>query len=59
MTQERWIALNKSGDVPTLDEVFAGWHYCPDWDFLLVGPGMKELHACCCNIITLEQEEQS
>jgi hypothetical protein len=32
----------------TPEEVEAGWHYCADWDFLLVGPGMEEREACNC-----------
>jgi hypothetical protein len=29
-------------------EVAAGWHWCAEWDGLLVGPGMRELECCRC-----------
>jgi hypothetical protein len=27
-------------------------HYCPDWDYLLIGPGMPEMEACLCVAVT-------
>lgn len=30
----------------TEDEIAAGWHYCYEWDFLLVGPGTDEWDGC-------------
>ena len=30
------------------DEVAAGWHFCCEFDGLLVGPGMGELRVCRC-----------
>lgn len=33
----------------------SGWHYCPDWDFLLVGPGTPEMEACCCKLSIKER----
>ncbi len=48
MTMKRWATLNESGE-PVSDEEFkAGWHYCCEWDFLLVGPGMPEMDSCRC-----------
>lgn len=38
-------------------EIAAGWHFCYDWDGLLVGPGMEELKACCCCHPVKGQEE--
>lgn len=32
----------------TEDEIAAGWHWCNEFDGLLVGPGCGELHACSC-----------
>jgi hypothetical protein len=26
-----------------------GWHFCPDWDYMTVGPGMEEQDSCCCD----------
>jgi hypothetical protein len=30
----------------TLKEIDQGWHWCSDWDGLLVGPGMDEMDSC-------------
>ena len=27
-----------------------GWHFCTDWDGLLVGPGMEEEEHCLCGL---------
>ncbi|MBB3227049.1 hypothetical protein FHW69_001650 [Luteibacter sp. Sphag1AF] len=35
------------GDL-TEAEMKEGWHWCRDWDGLLVGPGMFETSACTC-----------
>lgn len=48
MEIRRWLELEKSGDAPSEEEVKAGWHYCTDWDFMLVGPGMREWEGCTC-----------
>jgi len=29
-------------------EIDEGWHWCCEWDGLLVGPGMEELEVCRC-----------
>lgn len=31
----------------TNEEYSLGWHFCYDWDGLLVGPGMKEYEEFC------------
>lgn len=33
----------------TQDEINSGWHFCYDWDGLLVGPGTDEAFGCHCN----------
>jgi hypothetical protein len=49
MTSERWTALSKSEHLNlTEEEIKYGWHFCHEWDGLLVGPGMKEAEACLC-----------
>jgi hypothetical protein len=53
MESERWNAvMNWSGQADemrlTPAEMDAGWHFCYDWDELLVGPGMMELSCCHC-----------
>ena len=48
----RWCALmngtNETGPHLTPEEIAAGWHFCIDWDGLLIGPGMGELESCHC-----------
>lgn len=54
MNDERWKELmDASEPVLTPAEIIAGWHFCWDWDGLLVGPGMMEKEFCTC------QKEQS
>jgi hypothetical protein len=31
----------------TAEEIAEGWHFCPDWDGMLLGPGMVEFNECC------------
>lgn len=47
MTTERWMAIT-NGNPMTDDELRDGWHFCVDWDDLLIGPGMGELRCCQC-----------
>ena len=50
MTDERWRALMKDDRLPlSREEIEEGWHFCYDWDGLLIGPGMGELEQCRCN----------
>lgn len=49
MSNQRWIELmNDPALGLTEDEIEQGWHFCPEWDSLLIGPGMKELDCCTC-----------
>ncbi|AEC53233.1 hypothetical protein SCRM01_287 [Synechococcus phage S-CRM01] len=32
----------------TQEEIDKGYHFCPDWDFLLVGPEFIEAQGCTC-----------
>ncbi|MBE9561778.1 MAG: hypothetical protein IMF12_02780 [Proteobacteria bacterium] len=50
MNNERYYQLDKSGDPPTMEEWNQGWHYCPEWDFMLVGPSVPEWECCACSI---------
>jgi hypothetical protein len=52
MILERYNALmnwnNKGPSLSlTYDEIEQGWHWCADWDFLLVGPDMESEQAAC------------
>lgn len=38
------------GERLTAEELSQGWHFCPCWDELLIGPGMKEVECCDCDV---------
>jgi hypothetical protein len=48
MERERWKKINREGDGLTPEEIAEGWHFCYEWDQLLVGPGMPEMECCLC-----------
>lgn len=49
MTNERYQHLMSADECKLTEEELAeGWHYCAEWDYLLVGPGMGELVVCKC-----------
>ena len=49
MKYERWLYLETHENAElTKEELQEGWHWCPEWDFLLVGPDMKEWEVCLC-----------
>ena len=50
MKHERYTELMNNYHKAKLTEVeiAQGWHFCPDWDGLLIGPGMDELEDCTC-----------
>ena len=52
MNRDRWLYLetNPLGKL-TQEEIAEGWHFCYDWDGLLIGPGMREYEEhCTCNL---------
>ena len=66
MTDERYNALMSQMDLSlTEEEIEEGWHFCWDWDGLVVGPGMiVELACCSCesnppNIKLIELQKQA
>ena len=50
MTEERYRSLMDDDPAPSLTEaeIQLGWHFCWDWDGLLVGPDMIERRFCQC-----------
>lgn len=49
MTDERYLKLSLDyEDELTEEEIMQGWHWCQDWDFMLLGPGMPEMSGCNC-----------
>lgn len=51
MTAERLQQLlHDQTDQLTPDEVESGWHFCPEWDDMIIGPDCNELVFCTCNL---------
>lgn len=49
MTNTRWQSLMSDDKSELTDsEIADGWHWCHDFDGLLVGPDMEELNYCNC-----------
>lgn len=40
----------------TQEQLDEGYHYCPDWDFLLIWPGCPEYESCYCDIKLQEKK---
>jgi hypothetical protein len=54
MTKERWLELmqpyaENDGINLTADEIEAGWHWCEEWDGLLIHVDDVEFDACGCS----------
>lgn len=50
MTEVRYFQLEQDTSLNlTEEEVAEGWHWCIDWDGMLVGPGMIEMECCGCS----------
>lgn len=50
MTPERYKELNRTGEELAPEEVREGWHYCADWDGLLIHPKFPEAECCSCEV---------
>lgn len=49
MTKERYKDLMADGESKLTDaEIAQGWHFCWDWDGLLICPSDQEAEACNC-----------
>lgn len=48
MDYSTWKQYNKAGQILPDHLIRLGWHYCSDWDGLLIGPGMPEMACCTC-----------
>jgi hypothetical protein len=48
MTPERFKYLDKNIDAKlTKEEMLLGWHFCDEFDGLLIGPDSTEFRDCC------------
>jgi hypothetical protein len=59
MTRERWMELmhpyaESKGIELTKEEVDAGWHWCNEWDGLLIHVDDDEF-LCCCSCSWMEK----
>jgi hypothetical protein len=50
MEHARYIEVIKAGAALTEAEVKEGWHFCPEWDFLLIHPDDPEAECCDCQL---------
>ena len=48
VTNQRYSQVIDDDQSLTEAEAAAGWHFCAEFDGLLVGPGMGELRCCRC-----------
>ena len=56
MTKDRYTALMRGDESLTDAEMSQGWHFCWDWDGLLISPDMPEFNACICKVATKEED---
>jgi len=49
VTPQRYKEL-ETDDLAFLTDVerAEGWHWCPDWDYMLIGPNSPEMDCCTC-----------
>jgi hypothetical protein len=49
MNRQRYLDLERhEACLLTDSEIEEGWHFCEEWEFKLIGPGMQELRCCDC-----------
>lgn len=50
MTPERYRELCVNPDaILTEQELREGYHFCPDWDYMLLHVSDVEMSGCCCD----------
>lgn len=49
MTPERYKELETTDHPLTKEEVAEGWHFCPDWDEMLIHQSWPEKECCLCD----------
>jgi hypothetical protein len=48
MDRNRYRLIGSGREDLTDEEFLSGWHFCWDWDLMLIGPGMPEMESCAC-----------
>ena len=48
MDDKRYNEVDRGLKALEKHELDLGWHFCIEWDGMLVGPGMPELECCNC-----------
>lgn len=56
--RKRFAALMRDQAELTQEEIDAGWHFCYEWDGLLVGPNMGEMEYCTCARVNKEMHKE-
>ena len=59
MDDKRFLELDRSGQGLTKEEWDKGYHWCLEWDGMLVGPGEDEALFCSCNHPAIEEWKKS
>jgi len=60
MKTERYSELMTGDEIPlTPDEMAAGWHWCPEFDDMMLGPGMSEIHVCMCHTPQIDRARKA
>lgn len=50
MSNERYQELMDNPNLwLTAEEIEAGWHFCCEWDYLLIHPSHPEAECCTCH----------
>jgi len=49
MDRERYIRIQNGAEDLTPEEVEDGWHFCPDWDDMLIHVDDDEFQCCPCS----------
>jgi len=60
MEYKRWLELEQNIDgTLTEKELADGWHWCCEFDYLLVGPDMSEIEYCLCEGVAIKTAKQA
>jgi hypothetical protein len=49
MDRERYIRIQNGAEDLTPEEVEDGWHFCPEWDDMLIHADDDEFQCCPCS----------